>query len=75
MDPVHYKDDSSFAGRCAYWFLLALFSLLLLLGLQNLRLGYKSDRLRSYSIWLFYISSLTVALLRVCLFADVLINY
>lgn len=71
-DPNPSKDDHLLLGQIAYWLLLMLFIGLAILGGHNILHKSASN---SRSLFLFYVASLAVILLRIALFADVFLHY
>lgn len=62
-------------GKFTYYLLLLMFAGLAILGFYNFYYGRKIQRLNSISLIVFYISSLSVVMLRIALFSSVFIEY
>ena len=64
------KDNVTRAGKIAYDFLFVIFVILLAMGVTSLYLVVKGGKFEYKAIAFFYISSLSVVLLRIVLFTD-----
>ncbi len=69
------KDDDTLASRVAYDVLFVLFFILALIGSCNTYFALKIQKFKNRSILIFYISSMSVIMLRILLFTDQWLNY
>ena len=69
------KDDDTLASIVAYDVLFVLFFILALIGSCNTYFALKIQKFKNRSILIFYISSMSVIMLRILLFTDQWLNY
>ena len=69
-DYSNQKDDFTLQGKITYYILFVIFAFLFALGVLNATRAYDIGKMKSKSILIFYVSSLTVIFLRVLLFTD-----
>jgi len=69
------KDDDTPAGKKTYDTLFALFLILAVMAICNIYFAIKTLKFKNNAILAFYVSSMTVIVLRILLFTDQWVGY